>query len=252
MKKILKIVAIVVGVALLCGILWFTNAMVGNPVSRLLANNHAESYGAQHYGDLDLVRDKATYSFKTGYYYVWFHSETEDDLHFSFSYDSFGNLKRDGYQSAIAEGGNVLARLYTDYHQVTATVFDGLEQNSLFDGEYFHASGHLLGTDGTTLELDVDYDVAQMGYTDGELDISLDFADGDTSFERGVQALLLVKEAFDQAGVGFATISFGIYNAEGSYAYYAQGIPYEDLYEEGLAERIETAYEATDASFYMK
>lgn len=246
MKKILKILAILLGVSLLGGLLWFANAMAGNPVSRMLADNDAKAYVAEHYADLDLVRENAGYDFKTGCYYVKLHSETEDDLYFTLYYGSFGNLTRDGYQRSIAEGGNVLNRLYMDYNRATDDVFAALEENPFFDGEYFHGFGHLIGTDGTTLELDVDYDVAQMGYTDGELDLSLDFADGDTSFERGAEVLLMVKEAFDDADVGFTTINFGIYNDEGNYAYYAHGISYDDLYEDGLPERIEAAFDATD------
>lgn len=50
-----------------------------------------------------------------------------------------------------------------------------------------------------------------MGYTAGALDISLHFADGDTSFARRAEVLLLVKESFEQAHVGFAIVNFGIY-----------------------------------------
>ena len=43
-KKTLKIIAAVTAFAILAGLVWFANAMVGNPVSNLLAERAAEKH----------------------------------------------------------------------------------------------------------------------------------------------------------------------------------------------------------------
>ena len=43
-KKILKIAALVIAIALIIGVCWFANGLVGNPISKSLATRTAEKY----------------------------------------------------------------------------------------------------------------------------------------------------------------------------------------------------------------
>ena len=50
-KKILKVLALIVAIALIIGIGRFANALVGNPVSKYLATKTANEYIAKTYSD---------------------------------------------------------------------------------------------------------------------------------------------------------------------------------------------------------
>ena len=144
-----------------------------------------------------------------------------------------------------------------------------LESDELFNaGENFSASAWLEtkthvtafpelytdlngGIDSTKLELDKTYDVAELGIQGGVIDIFVSFADLDTSYERGAEALLQIKETLDTNGIGFYYINFGVYNSEGNYAIIINNFSYKDIYKEGLAERIQKSHE-TISEHYNK
>ena len=52
-KKVLKIIALVVAVALIVGVCIFANALVGNPISKWVATNTAEKHLEDSYGEKD-------------------------------------------------------------------------------------------------------------------------------------------------------------------------------------------------------
>jgi hypothetical protein len=60
----LRIVAGIIAFALIGGILFVTNAFVGNPVSAKIAGNAVRKYVEDKYNFLDLEIEKPIYSFK--------------------------------------------------------------------------------------------------------------------------------------------------------------------------------------------
>ena len=52
-KKVLKILAFVVAIALIIGVSVFANALVGNPISKHIATNKAEKILEDKYSDKD-------------------------------------------------------------------------------------------------------------------------------------------------------------------------------------------------------
>ena len=54
-KKILKIAALVIAIALIIGVCWFANGLVGNPISKSLATRTAEKYIEENFPDTDFV-----------------------------------------------------------------------------------------------------------------------------------------------------------------------------------------------------
>ena len=54
-KKILKIAALVIAIALIIGICWFANGLVGNPISKSLATRKQASIKPILVGDVRLA-----------------------------------------------------------------------------------------------------------------------------------------------------------------------------------------------------
>lgn len=67
-KRILKLAAFAAALALLAGVLWFSNGLLGNPVSKFLAARAAREYLAGQYPGADYQVESVNYSFKFGGY----------------------------------------------------------------------------------------------------------------------------------------------------------------------------------------
>ena len=76
-------------------------AFFGNPISRLMAEKSATKYIEANYKDLDLIRDRAYYNFKDGYYIVRLRDKNSEDTKFYLGFDSFGKLKQDTYDDIL-------------------------------------------------------------------------------------------------------------------------------------------------------
>ena len=63
MKKPIKIVGIVLLIALVAGLLWFGNIMMGNPVSHALASKAAKAFLSDRFSGTDYQMERITYSF---------------------------------------------------------------------------------------------------------------------------------------------------------------------------------------------
>ena len=48
-KKVLKIIALVIAIALIVGIAWVANGLNGNPISKMLAKKAANEYLAENF-----------------------------------------------------------------------------------------------------------------------------------------------------------------------------------------------------------
>lgn len=63
MKKPIKIAVIVLLIALVAGLLWFGNIMMGNPVSHALASKAAKAFLSDRFSGTDYQMERITYSF---------------------------------------------------------------------------------------------------------------------------------------------------------------------------------------------
>ena len=92
-----------IGLGVFCTLilLFFYIAFFGNPISRLMAEKSATKYIEIHYKDLELIRDRAHYNFKDGYYIVRFRDKNSEDTKFYLGFDSFGRLKANTYDSIL-------------------------------------------------------------------------------------------------------------------------------------------------------
>ena len=118
-KKVLKILAFLTALALITGIVLFSTALMGNPVSRFLARQTAVRHLKETYPGTDYYIEDVNYDFKTSGYYARISSPTSIDTRFTLYFDMLGHLKYDSYDqvaggfvTARKEGGLVLINVF--------------------------------------------------------------------------------------------------------------------------------------------
>ena len=121
-KKIaLKILAGVVAVVFIGGILFITNAFVGNPISASFADKAIKQYAEKNYSFLDFEIEKVSYNFKDGTYIAMAKSKKSIDTKFAIYYRG-GEVLRDNYDSNVLSMFNTLQRLSDEYSSVAKTL----------------------------------------------------------------------------------------------------------------------------------
>ena len=262
MKKtvILTVISVALTLLLLCaGII--VNAMFGNPVSRLVARVAAEnyvdeSYPAEGYGIEDVI-----YSFKDGYYHAFVSSERHIDGDFTVYLNSFGVVQRDDYEYRVVEHANVADRLFFLYKARVDEVLDSED----FPYECDIAYGDLdfdceVGEDVPENAVDrselingAEYDIDELAKSNGRLVIYIDTDRADS--QRASEILLDIRERMDAAGVTFYWIDLNLRARDGEGTVQTDfsmlDFKYEDIYEDGIEERVTAAKERTDA-YYAK
>ena len=114
-KKILKIAAFVLALALIVGVCVFANSLVGNPISKLLATKTAEKYLEENHPGKDYQLDGVTFSFKLTCYYAYFSSPGSPDSSFSLMLGMDGKIIHDYYENNVLTGWNTARRLSVEY-----------------------------------------------------------------------------------------------------------------------------------------
>lgn len=261
-KKILKIIAFVVALAITAGLAFFVNALVGNPVSKHLAKVGAEKHLEQMHPDKDFYIDRITYNFKDGNYHVFVESYSSPDSSFSISTDFIGNIRWDSYEDRVERRVNTSDRINTEYRQAVDNVFD----SKTFPYEINFGYGDIEFVESVNLdqpyvadfaivieelELDGYYDIGELGRKAGRLVVYI--YDEDVSVERLCEILLGIKETMNNAGIEFKAIDCVLEppkpeeGYEGGYTgedrVEVEGFLYEDIYEKDLERRVEEANE---------
>lgn len=269
-KKALRTAALLTALVLIIGLGIFSNALVGNPVSRLLAKRTAESYLAGHYGDAGYVLEQVSYSFKEEGYLAYIRSPGSADLYFTLSLDMAGNLVWDHYESMVANGENTARRLSQDYRALTDSVFDSpafpftasiaFGELAFGDPPYDPAAPAQAGDPpahrlpAAELEPDRLYDIRELGAQAGYLTVYID--DETVSVERAAEIMLEIKALMDECGAPFYAMNLvlqhpqpepGTVRPEGRVE--VMEFPGSDIYEDGMTARVEAA-NAAAAAYY--
>ena len=157
-KKPLKILAGVIAITLIGGMLFITNAFVGNPISAMKANKDIKQYVNKNYSHLDLDVGKATYDFKNGGYMARATSKTSIDTKFAvYHYD--GKVQRDDYKDYVLGMFNTLDRLSNEYSALATDViskelgYEDVNITVMYDKDNY-------GKFTDDLELDIKFDKA--------------------------------------------------------------------------------------------
>ncbi|MBQ8232403.1 MAG: hypothetical protein IJZ34_10825 [Lachnospiraceae bacterium] len=262
-RKTKKIFALILALALIAGVCVFANGVVGNPVSKWLATNTVENRLEEVYADKDYEIERVTFSFKDGSYHAFIVSPSSPDSEFSMSLNWKGQLRWDSYEDRVLSGENTAARINKEYRAATEAVFSSpafpyyshiefgdIEFNSREWVDVDDLPAYALYTED--LVLDQVYDIRELGKAAGHLVLYV--YDEDVSVEKAAEMLLEVKHLMDASGVSFHVIDLVLEypkpvddspRKEGRVE--TMEFLYDDIYEEGLVERVDAANEAAIA-----
>lgn len=253
-RTMLRIGAALLAFAIIGGLLWFANGLVGNPVSRLLANRAAKRYVAATYPELNLELEKAHFNFKSGDYYVHVTSPTSVDTHFTLHITPLGEVRYDDYAHRVADRFNTLERINGEYRKAVETILDGEDfpyRSYISYGEiapyYEHKEfGPQYGIVQEDLVLDKAYDVMELAKTAGHIVLYIE--DEEVTVDRAAEILLDIKHIMDDERVSFYAIDFVLNRPRGDGKpdvngprVNVQDFLYQDIYTEGLVERVAEA-----------
>ena len=260
-KKILKIAAFVVALALIVGVCIFANSLVGNPISKMLATNTAKQYIKENHPDMDYQLDGVTFNFKFVCYNAYFTSPSSPDSSFTLMLGMDGKIVQNYYEAHVIERGNTARRLEEEYRAAVGKVLDNpsFPYNSHIDygelqfiqEEYRNAEGvppYALITN--ELELDGIYDVNELGAKAGKLTIYV--YDDTVTVERLAEIILDIKGMLDDAGVRFYVMDCVLEYPKPESGEWKQGrvevmdFLCSDIYEEGLVERVQASNNAAE------
>ena len=258
-KKILKIAALIIALALIVGVCIFANSLVGNPISKLLATNTAKQYIKENHPDMDYQLDGVTFNFKFVCYNAYFSSPSSPDSSFTLMLGMDGKIIQNYYEAHVIERGNTARRLEEEYRAAVGKVLDNpsFPYNSHIDygelqfiqEEYRNAEGvppYALITN--ELELDGIYDVNELGAKAGKLTIYV--YDDTVTVERLAEIILDIKGMLDDAGVRFYVMDCVLEYPKPESGEWKQGrvevmdFLYSDIYEEGLVGRVQASNDA--------
>lgn len=265
-KKVLKFIALIIAIALIITVCWFANALCGNPISKWLAQKAADAYLDEHYQDTDFYIERLGFSFKFTNYYAHVRSETSIDTQFTLHIDMVGNVYFDTYDDVLS-GAITAQRVHQEYRNLVKQAFE----SPTFKWDFEIPVGHLEIYPREALEdplvndireyalaqedliIDHIYDPRELGAKCGYLSV---WIESDTvSTELAAEIILQIRKEFDNANIPFRAIDLHLRHPmteegkreEGSI--WIQDFRYEDIYEEGLADRIQAAHDALEAYF---
>lgn len=259
MKNTTKLIAGILAFILIGGVLWFANGLVGNPVSKMLANRSAEKYIAEKYGDMELEVSKAGYNFKTGGYYVSVKSLTSIDTHFSINISPYGQIGYDLYDYNVLRKFNTWRRIDSEYRNMVSKIFDSdnftyqsdinfgqiIRNHSKEGTDYIKPFGPEYGLTFDDLIIDKIYDIKEISKNAGHLVLYID--DDQVNSKRASNILMNIKNIFDDADISFYTIDFCLQepiigdNYLNRNKFQINEFLYSDIYEEDLTKRLEEA-----------
>ena len=272
MKKYIKVLGIILLIMLGAVLLWFGNVMMGNPVSHALASKAAKAYLSDRFSDTDYEMERITYSFKDGRYHAFMVSPTSIDGDFSVCFSMMGEYCYDTYDSVL-DGWNTAQRLNSEYRKLTDTIlndpalpYDNTQVYSIMFGELEIYPKEFIDDPNVhdipdyslvqdDLELNKIYDIKELGAKAGHLVL---YVDNDIiSVEEAARIMLDFRSMFDEADIPFYAMDFVLRHprAEDGTSddeeIRINDFLYQNIYEEGLTDRIETAIEETAAHYAM-
>ena len=255
-KRIWKIAAMSAAVVLILGLLWLGESLVGNPISKHLAQNAAQQHLETVYPGTDFVLDEVGYSFKDGGYYAHVTSPSSEDSAFTLAFNHWGKFRWDSYEDRVVHRENTALRVDMEYRQLTKQVLSQIESYDP-DGiqgarleldrrdwmQYEDYSPYTMAFED--LELDRVYDVGELGSQCGTVIFYVDT--DDVTPEHAARLMLEIRRVMDQAGVGFRGLDLVLReplkeNEPRDAGLQVEAFPYEDIFAEGLEKRILEAH----------
>ena len=266
MTKFLKIVGALTAIFVVFVLISF----FGNPVSQFMVTKNAKDYLKENYPDTDFEIGTVNYDFKTSNYYVHIVSPSSVDSSFELGAGLNGKIGYDTYEDAVVNKWNTAGRINDEYRKAVDTVFNNPEfpydSDIGFGDINFTTDDFLDYAFGTidrppdyaikteNLELDGVYDINELGAKAGHLTIYV--YDEDVNYERLAEILLGIRNLMDEADVSFYVIDCVLeYPKPEDDGEWKEGrvevmtFLYDDIYEEGLTERVRASDEEAKAYY---
>lgn len=250
-----KIIAAVIAFAMIAGLLWFANDLLGNPVSYSLAKNSAEKYVAENYADDGYAVEGVGYSFKFGWYIAHVARPGSEDSRFSVIIGSNGDIGWDNYESLVLKGGNIRGRMDMSYRELADSVFESSAYpyssditfgELIFKGDEEKEMIHDFGLSTDILVPDALFDITELGAKGGLLTIYVDVEEATP--EKAAEILLEINSLMERGGVPFYAIDLRLESPDGEY-YSLDNFHRSDIYEDGLVERVKDNHQKTEAYY---
>ena len=266
-QRILKITALVIALALIAGLGWFANGLVGNPVSRLLAKRALNRYVEETYSHMDLYTERFGFDFKSMGYFAYVRSETSMDTAFYIDMDMLGHVTYDSFNTWVTSKLNTEQRVEEQYRKMVKEVLDsaafcyasdikGGTLEFAQDWEWGDDRDHSYAIPREELVMDKEYSLSEIRRLGARAGILTIYIQEDTvTAERAAQIMLDIKELFEAEDVPFYRMDFVL-----QYPKPEDGSPwpdgdvraelcYEDIREEGLVQRIRDSHAAIYEGF---
>ena len=268
MKKYLKIGAFVAALLLIGLLVYIVDLFTGYPVSYFRVQHVAEQYVEESYSGKDYVLSKPSYSLKLGGFDMKAFMPNTTDNHFSIGFYRDGTLKYDTYEQDILNKANTAMRLSNDYSSKVRDVFEtgdfpfAADINGSFasaiarDKEQQNEPGTYPDKwDIQELILDRQYDISELSSQYGT--VFLNVTSRDVSVKTTSESLLRIKAIMEQNNLPFKSVELWVLSEKtddlGNPAeqLHILNFGWDDIYEEGLEERVKEAVSATE-SYYNK
>lgn len=256
-KPLRRIAGILVLVSAL-GFAWLGNALFGNLISRLLAENTAKKHLAAAYSGMDFYIEGIGYSFKDANYHAFIRSHSSIDTEFTLYITMLGRLRLDTYDDVLS-GFNTALRLERAYRVLADTVledpsfpyachiaFGTLEiypQEMIEDPNAKDVPQYAIHRNA--LVIDGDYDIRELGRKAGHLIIYVE--ENVVNAQRAGEIMLDIKARFDSAEIPFAAMDFTLWYPKAEDGRRPEGevsvahFPYDAIYTQGMRGRVEEA-----------
>lgn len=243
-NKIMKIFAGLVAILLIGGILFITNAFVGNPISAKIAEKTIKQYIKENYSFLDLQVEKPFYNFKFGEYVTRAKSRTSIDTNFNIYYRN-GKVQYDDYESSVLQMFNTIQRLSDEYTDVAKRIIAKeleYEKNNtrvMYDRNvYENGNG--------ALQLDIKFDKSLP--MDAEVNIGIDVQD--TTLEDIAEILIDAHKAFVKNNCYFK--KYGLFIENDKTLVMVNGVTPEDIESGDLVNLLQEAKDYEDDTVVEK
>lgn len=238
-KKILKITSFCVAWILISGMCFLTNAVVGNPISRIIAEKNINEYIETNYSGQGYEVTDITFDYLDGSYIASVEVPGSPDRHFSISAGLDGKVNSHKNNSRLIE--NTAGRIKSAYSDDVDEVFNNpafqYPQASCFGTIDFEEDENLYNE----LEPDMLYDIDEFGARAGH--IYIDVWENDLTAENVAEIMLHAKYLLDESGIEFYRMDCTIRNTETEdFEFFCvNNFLSSEIYEEGMEERVRLA-----------
>ena len=210
------------GVPLLAVMLWAMGLDAKHEKMETQVQELAAAYIAEQYPGNDFEITDLYHNFKDNSFDVKVQSRSSADTHFTVKFaDDTLEVDYDSYDFDVTNRGNTAARIEDDYHARASAVLETLPGIDLVLADILQYGSdssvsaflYAVGLDRRTLELDGQYDAAEMGWDHGELVVWFVEKDEDLNIQRLLERLWQVDDAMTRAGVGYRVVEIRLVNA---------------------------------------